>query len=1052
MKQTSRGLIGLFARHPTAANLLMLLMLVAGALSLTRHNTQFFPDFSVDFVSVSVAWPGASASDVEANVIEALEPELRQIDDIKNVMGTAMEGVGQVAIEFNPGADMQAGLSAVETAVAQVTTLPEESETPVIKRAIFYDTVSRLIISGPFPEASLKVVAKKIKEDLLARGIDKVTLAGARDEEIWVEVDQATLLRLDMTLGDIADVIGQTSQDLPSGDTSGANEIQIRSLGLKTDADSLRNIEVLARDSGERILLGDIATVGDAFEDGQPIILHRGERAVELNILRAAGADALDLADVVDGYLAEIRPTLPPTLRVEQHDVRAGLIKERINLLLRNGLGGLALVLGVLFLFLNGRIAIWVAVGIPVAVMAALAVMLATGQSINMISLFALIMMIGIIVDDAIVVGEHAAARRLGGAGGLEAAETGARRMLAPVMAASLTTMAAFLPVILVSDIIGQIMRAIPLVAMAVLIASLVECFLILPGHMRGALSRDPGEASRVRKAINRTFDRLRDGPFRALVSLAVRWRYTTLALALALLIGSVGMIAGGRLQFVFFPSPEGDIVQVDYSFAPGTPLARSEAMIAELERSLATADQTLNPDGGSVVRLAVGKIGTSVSAEEGGQQARGDHMGGMQVELEPSEYRTIRTETVIDAWRAEVQNLAGLETLTIRERRGGPPGRDLDVRLSGGTVETLKTAALEVRDLLGGYAGVSDISDDLPWGKQELVLEVTPHGRALGFTTESLGRQVRDTFEGAIAKRFPRGDEEVLVRVQYPRGTIAPSTLRELYLRSPAGVEVPLSEVVSLREDRGFSLIRREDGVREAAVAAEIDTAIANPTELVAALSAGPMNDIAERHGIAFRFAGKAEEQGETLADMKLGAQIALAAMYIILAWVFASYTRPFVVMAIIPFAFIGVAAGHLLLGFDLTILSIIGLLGLSGIVINDSIILVSTIDERLSDGEPVFEAITQGACDRLRAVLLTSLTTIGGLTPLMFETSLQAQFLKPMALTIVFGLMATTLLVLFVVPSLIAIQHDFRFRRSPAPEARQKQHQYREQLEAAE
>ncbi len=1052
MRQTSRGLIGLFARHPTAANLLMLLMLVAGALSLARNNTQFFPDFSVDFVSISVTWPGASASDVEANIVEALEPELRQIDDVKNVLGTAMEGVGQVAIEFNPGSDMQAALSAVETAVAQVTTLPEDSETPVIKQAIFYDTVSRLIVSGPFPEASLKVVAKRIKEDLLARGIDKVTLVGARDEEIWVEVEPATLLRLDMTLGDIANVIGQTSQDMPSGDTRGDNEVQIRSLGLKTDAASLRNIEVLAREGGERLLLGDIATVRDAFEDGQPRLLLDGAQAIELHVQRAAGADAIELAGVVTDYLAEIQPTLPATLRVEQHDVRAGLIQERINLLLRNGLGGLALVLAVLFLFLNARIAFWVAVGIPVALMAAAAVMFATGQSVNMVSLFALIMMIGIIVDDAIVVGEHAMARRLGGAGGLEAAETGARRMLAPVMAASLTTFAAFLPVILVSDIIGQILRAIPLVAMAVLIASLVECFLILPGHMRGALSRDPEEASRFRRAINRGFDRLRDGPFRAMVEVAVRWRYTTLALALALLIGTVGLIAGGRLQFVFFPSPEGDVVQVDFSFAPGTPRARSEAMIAELERSLAVAEQSLTENGDKVVRMAVGKIGMASSSESGEQQARGDHMGGVQVELEPSEYRTVRTATLIEAWRDEVQDLAGLETLTIRERQGGPPGRDLDVRLSGGSVEALKAAALDVRDLLGGYAGVSNVNDDLPWGKQELVLEVTPHGRALGFTTESLGRQVRDAFEGAIAKRFPRGDEEVLVRVQYPRGTITPSTLRTLYLRSPAGVEVPRSEVVSVREERGFALIRREDGVREAAITAEIDTAVTNPTELVATLSDGPMVALAERHGVDFRFAGKAEEQGETLADMKLGAQIALATMYIILAWVFASYTRPFVVMAIIPFAFIGVALGHLLLGFDLTILSIIGLLGLSGIVVNDSIILVSTIDERLRSGEPVFEAIVQGSCDRLRAVLLTSLTTIGGLTPLMFETSLQAQFLKPMALTIVFGLMATTLLVLFVVPSLIAIQHDFRFRRSPAPEARQKQHDYARRLEAAE
>jgi multidrug efflux pump subunit AcrB len=1046
-------MIGIFARHPTAANLLMIMMLLAGVISITRQNTQFFPDFSIEFVTVVVVWPGASASDAEANIVEALEPELRQIDDVKNVLGTAKEGVGTIAVEFYPDADMQAGLSAVETAVAQVTTLPEDAEQPVIKRIVFYDTVSRILVSGPFPEASLKVIAKRFKEDLLARGIDKVTLFGARDEEIIVEVDQATLMRLDLTLADIAKVIGESSQDMPSGDTTGANEIQIRSIGLKTDAAGLRDIEIAARDSGERILLRDIATVRDGFDHGQPVGVRGGERAIELHIQRSVGNDALELAETVNAYIAEIQPTLPPTLRVEMYDVAASLIQERINLLLRNGLGGLVLVLGVLFLFLNARVAIWVAVGIPVALMAAMAVMLATGQSINMVSLFALIMMLGIIVDDAIVVGEHAMARRLGGAGPLESAENGARRMLPPVTAASLTTIAAFVPVMLVSGEMGEILAAIPLVAIAVLVASLIECFLVLPGHLRGALVRPPEEASGFRRAINTRFDRMRDGPFRRLVALAVQWRYTTMALAVAVLIVSVGLVMGGRLQFVFFPSPEGDIMQADFSFAPGTPAARSQEMIDELERALAEADAKLTgADGDSVVDLTAGKIGASVSQAGAAQQATGDHRGGVHVELKPSEHRSVRTPDMITAWRAEIDDLPGLETLTIRERQGGPPGRDLDIRLSGGSVETLKKASLETRDLLTGYGGVSDVNDDLPWGKNELVLEVTPRGRTLGFTTESVGRQVRNAFEGAIAKRFPRGDEEVVVRVQYPRGTVAAHSLRDLYLRSPTGAEVPLSEVASLREDRGFAIIRREDGVREVAITAEIDEAVTNPTELVASLSDGPLAEIADRYEVGYRFAGKAEEQGETFADMGLGAMIGFSAIYLILAWVFASYTRPIVVMAIIPFGFIGAAFGHLLLGFDLSLLSIIGLLGLSGIVVNDSIILVSTIDERLSAGEDVFEAIIQGACDRFRAVLLTSLTTIGGLLPLLSETSLQAQFLKPMALTIVFGLLASTFLVLFVVPSLIAIQADFRRLVSSTPKARQEQHEHREKLEAAE
>jgi multidrug efflux pump subunit AcrB len=472
--------------------------------------------------------------------------------------------------------------------------------------------------------------------------------------------------------------------------------------------------------------------------------------------------------------------------------------------------------------------------------------------------------------------------------------------------------------------------------------------------------------------------------------------------------------------------------------------------MIRELERALHAADAKL-AGGDSVVRLAVAKIGVPVGVRGAAQQPNGDHLGGMLVELVPSDRRRVRTAALIEAWRAEVEALPGLEVLTIRGRQGGPPGRDLDVRLSGGTLAALKEAALDLRRALGRYPGVSDAADNLPWGKQELVLEVTPRGRALGFTTESVARQVRHAFEGAIARRFARGDEEVVIRVQLPRGSITADTLRSLYLRSPSGAEVPLSQVVSVRGDRGFAIIRREDGVREVSVAAEVDEALSNPTELVATLSADVLPGIAGRHGIAYRFAGRAEEQGETLSDMRLGTIAGLSAIYIILAWVFASYSRPLVVMSIIPFAVVGAVVGHLAFGLDLTILSLIGLLGLSGIVVNDSIILVSTIDERLGRGEPLHRAIVQGSCDRLRAVILTSLTTIGGLLPLLSETSLQAQFLKPMVLTLVFGLLATTLLVLLVVPSLIAIQHDLRFRRGPAsatPEARQEEHR----LEAAE
>jgi multidrug efflux pump subunit AcrB len=1019
-------LVGLFARHRTAANLLMALMIISGLFALSRMNTQFFPDFGIDVVSTSVEWSGASAEDVDVNIVQAIEPEVRFLDGVKHVRSTSVEGLATVIVEFEPGTDMQSALNNVETAVGQVTTLPEDSETPETRRFVRYDTISRLVISGPYPETSLKAIAKRIRDGLLERGADKVDLFGARDEEIWVEIRPETLLELNLMLGDIAERIRETSQDLPSGDTAGSVETQIRSLGLLKDAESMGGVEVRALENGEKIYLRDIAAISESFDEDGPIARRNAMPAIEIHIRRSVNADALALADTVNAYLEELLPTLPANLTVEQYDIRADLIRSRIQLLLENGASGLVLVLIVLFIFLNARVAFWVALGIPTAILATMTVMLLTGQSINMVSLFGMILALGIVVDDAIVVGEHAATQRRKGLSALDAAETGARRMGAPVMSSSLTTIAAFIPLLVISDIIGQIITGIPFVVIAMIAASLIECFLVLPGHMREALSHEARRVWRPREWFEGRFEAFRYGVFRRTVALAVEWRYATVAVALAALISCVGMVQGGRLGFVFFPAPEADKIYGNAQMVAGTPRPQTIAMLDEIERALHAATGKLVGPDNDLAKISVMKVGTAVG-RAGIALPSGDHIGGVVVELKPSDERTVRTDEFVAAWRKEIRPMAGLDTVVIAAARGGPPGREVDVRLSGGSVAGLKAASKETQALLALYPGVSDVEDDLPFGKQETILEVSPAGRALGFTTQSVGRQVRHAFEGAIAKRFPRGDEEVTVRVQFPREEIDAGTLEGLYLRGPKGAEVSLPEIVETREKRGFSRIKREDGKRQTAITAELDLTVTNTGKVISALSRDGIFEIAQRHGVAVRFAGKAEEQKTTLGDMRLGAAIGLSVIYIILAWVFSSYTRPLVVMSVIPLGFVGAAIGHWLLGYDLTILSLVALIGLSGIVVNDSIILVTTIDERLGNEEPLHEAIVAGACDRLRAVFLTSATTIGGLTPLMFERSLQAQFLIPMALTIIFGLMVATLLVLFVVPALLAVQGDF-------------------------
>ncbi len=1020
----------------------MTLMLVLGLFALGRMTTQFFPDFGIDVVTVSVQWPGASAEDLDDNVVQAIEPEVRFLDGVDTVTSSSFEGRAAVAVEFEAGTDMQKALSDVENAVAQVTTLPENSERPVIKRFTRYDSISRVVLSGPYSEEALNAFATEMRDDLLTRGIDKVDIAGKREEEIWVEVLPETLRRLDMTLGDVAERIASISQDIPSGDTAGAVERQIRSEGQLTTAREIAGIEIKSLEGGQKVFLRDVAEVSESFEEGG-ITLRRGDHpAVELHVQRSTNADALELADTVDGYLAEVAPSLPRNLAVEQYDVQADLIRSRIQLLLKNGAGGLVLVLAVLFLFLRVRVGFWVAMGIPVSMMGTMVVMLASGQSINMVSLFGMIMALGIIVDDAIVVGEHTESRFRGGLPALEAAERGAGRMAAPVLSSSLTTIAAFLPLFMISDVIGQIIQAIPLVIVSIIVASLIECFLVLPGHLHHTLTgRDVLAAgararqwltglqprpSRLRAGFDRRFEAFRDGPFTRFVAKAVEYRYATLATALAAFVLALGVVAGGRVGFVFFPAPEVDKFYGNVEFAAGTPRDVTSRQIEELERALADAEQALTGGEGALIEFTLATIGVNVGLGPTANPVTGDHAGGLTVELVGTEQRDITAAEVMREWRERARLLPGLVGFTVRPAQAGPPGRDVDVRLTGDDIQALKQAAAEVKALLGSYPGVSDIEDDLPYGKIETLLELTPRGRAMGFTTQSVGSQVRDAFQGAIAKRFARGDEEVEIRVQYPRRMVDLAALDSLYLRGPGGAEVPLSSVVTLREDTGFARIRREDGRRQVAITAELDLGVTTTNEVTGALLEDGLADIAQEHGASFVFKGKSEEQEETFADMRGGAAVGLITIFIILAWVFGSYARPAVVMLIIPLGFVGAVVGHMLLGFDLTILSMVALIGLAGIVVNNSIILVSVIDERLADGQSLMEAIVGGACDRVRAVILTTTTTIGGLTPLMFETDLQAQFLIPMAITIVFGLLVATLMVLVVVPALLGVGGD--------------------------
>ncbi len=1031
-----RGVLAFFAAHRNAANLLMAMMILFGIIGVTRTNTQFFPSLEVPTISISVAWSGASAEDVESNILDAIEPEIRFLDGIDQILSYAREGAASIRLEFDQGTDMQRALSDVETAVAGVTTLPADAEDPVISGSTWYETVARMALSGPYSEAALRSFAREIRDDLIDAGIDRVTMQGFRDREIVVDISDEALRRLDLTAGQVAARIGEALRDMPSGTLDGPIERQLRSADPPATPAEVGAVEIISGGSGETLRLRDIARVATVFDPDQTAGFRNGERAIELTVQRSTTADTLETAAIFNAYLADLEQRLPDSLDIAVYEVSADRLSDRIFLLVENGLTGLVLVVIVLFVFLNARIAFWVAVGIPTAVFATLGLMWVSGQSINMFSLFALIMMLGIIVDDAIVVAEETATRHAYHGRALQAAAEGAERMFWPVIAATLTTVAAFFPLMLVGDTIGQIMKALPFVVIVALIASVIESFFILPGHLYHSLEGAPKRESRLRRALDDGFAWFRDRLHRRLANGAVRWRYAVVALAVASFLISVGMVTGGRLGFQFFPSPESENLRASIVFAAGTPQAEVAAAIEEVEASLADAAASLTEGRDEDLVVAaysvIGQVGFS----------RGMNLAQIDVQLTSSEVRTVRTGEIVRAWRARTPDLAGVDRLTITERRGGPPGRDIDVRLTGADPDTLKQAALDVRDLLATYPGVSGIADDLPFGKPEVLMSLTRRGQALGFTLESVGRQVRDAFDGAIAHRFAEGEDEVTVRVQRVQSAPGLAGLMDLTLRAPNGMLVPITSVVDLSERQGFSVIQRIDGKTTVSVTADVDPDVITPVELTEALQGGALAEVLRPYGVDFAFSGRDEERRESFADLRSGGLIALVAIYLILAWVFASYSLPFAVMCIIPFGFVGAVLGHWLMGFPLTVLSLMGLLGLSGILVNDSIILVKRMRDRMDEGEEVHAAAANASCDRLRAVLLTSLTTVGGLGPLLFEKSLQAQFLLPMAITLVFGLALATLFVLFLVPAVIGIGADirrvFRLLYGPIPPAR--------------
>jgi len=1018
-----RDLLALFAHHRVAANLLMIIIIMLGAWSLQKLNIQFFPNFELDIVNVRTVWSGASAEDVEQSLTKPLEQELYTLDNLYRISSTSATGISAITLEFEKDTDIGIALDEINQRIARFRQLPGDAEEPEVSRIVRYENIARLIISQDDNLNNLRTISYEIRDQLLAAGIAKIDITGLPEEEISIEISNRTLLSLNKPLSQIANNIRNTSQDIPAG-FIGQSDVARQLRGLEQQR-SIEDFQQLLIPQGEHQLrLGDISHIEKRARDNQITLLHEGKPAVEFLLRRTENSDSLKAAKILENWLENDAKQLPSNLNLHVYDQSWKLIEERISVLLINGLGGLLLVIGILFIFLNGRAAFWVTAGIPVSFMATLILMYLAGSSINMISLFGLIMAVGIIVDDAIVVSEHALTRFKAGDTAEKAAEIGARRMLAPVVSSSLTTIAAFLPMMMIGGIIGKIMFEIPLVIVCIVLASLFECILILPAHMKHALIHGQKKApSKIRQKLDEGFDRFQQKLFFPLINKAIRYRSITLAAAIGMLILAIGLVAGGRISYTFFPSTESQILYSNVSFTAGTPKERVSAFLETLTKSLEETDQHF---GGNNVLTAV--IRQGISSSGGGTGSRtGDQYGSIYVELISPDQREFRNVEFISYWKSIIQLPAGLELFNIAQRRGGPPGQDIDIRLTGNTPDVLKQAAQELQHKLKSFTGVSAIEDDLPWGQEQMIYELTPSAKAIGLNVTEVGQQLRAAFDGILVQIFQVRNDELEVVLQLPKSERDKiSDLNNVHIYLPDGQFVPLPSIVNLKSRKGFDALRHSQTLLTIGVTADVDRTQNNANQILDELAETFLPQLTQKYSLEYFYEGQASRQKATMADIKTGGLVALALIYIILAWVFSSYFKPLVVMMAIPFGITGAFLGHYFMGIELTILSLFGIIGLSGIVVNDSIILITVYQERRENGENISTAIVQAATSRLRAVLLTSLTTIAGLTPLLFETSVQAQFLIPMAVSITFGLAFATLLVLLVIPVILSYQES--------------------------
>ena len=1048
-----RGPIAYMASNPVAANLLMFAFLAAGLVSVTGLERESWPVIPFNHIEVSMPYPGATPDEVEESIVVKIEEQVGSLDGVIAVKSVAAPGIASVRIEVKSGTDMQTAIADIESAVARIESFPGGAERAEIREMTSRQSIIRLVVHGDVSEHSLKELAYQIEDELASLPtVSLVETSGVRPYEISIEVPGHRLRALGLTLADIANAVRRGSLELSAGtiDTRDA-QVRVRTLGQGYDQQDFEEIVVLGREDGTVVRLGDIAEVRDEFQDVDLIIRHQDQPAAFIEVSRVEGEHVMEVATAVHEHVANvIVPSLPPGVTVEILNDESQTYSERADLLLKNGGLGFLLVFVALALFLEIRLAIWVVVGLVTSFVGVMSVMLVLDVELNAISLLVFVLAIGIIVDDAIVVAEHIHLERMRGTPGVLAAIRGARRIKVPLTFAVLTSIAAFSPVLFLPGGIGEIWRALPIMVIGMLLISLAESVFIMPSHLSHMHGPDWVPRSRVDRFFARTqayvdsrMNRFVEGPLDRALHFATGQPLVTLAGAVGLFIVTVSLLPAGIVSSSFADVVEGDFVTVTLEMPDGTPAERTYEVAGEIEaagRRVIARLQSDGPRGAPPLLSSVTvTVGRGPRVEGGGivptpTLNEESNVAAIEFRLLGAQSRWVSTGEVVRAWRNEVGVLPYARGVTYSGETVDF-GNPVEAVLSHPDPRRLAEIAESVLEGLLGISGVHDIRSDHTPGVREIQLELRPEARTLGLDLEELARQTRAAFFGEEVLRVQRGRDEVSVFVRLPVGERDAITDIERYMiRTPAGAELPLSQVATVGSGTSPPAIHRRDGQRIVTVTADVDQSVISGGEANAILTGSILADLqAENPRLTYMLGGEQQAQLDSLDALYRGFVLAMLAIFALLAIPLRSYSKPFIVMAVIPFGIVGVILGHLILGLDFTTTAILGILGLSGVVVNDSLVMIDFIDQRRQAGESARTAIIEGAKGRFRPIMLTSVTTFLGFTPLIFEQAIQAQYLRPFAASLGFGIAITTAILMMIVPALYSLR-----LRATAPDAR--------------